>query len=117
MIDIEYTKGLAGQPPLENPGLETSSGPGFESTGFEADPGDGAWCPGFVCGPEFAGCNIAATGNLAENCGVNNSNPQRFWLSGGSRSCTEPHIDTVNPYSGSQHLRFTLNDNSRLTRK
>ncbi|MCH7839964.1 MAG: hypothetical protein IID38_06985, partial [Planctomycetes bacterium] len=112
MIDIEYTKGRAGQPPLENPGFQSFSGPGFESTGFEADAADGGWCPGFVCGPEFASCNIAVTGNLAQNCGIDNSNPQRFWLSVTSRSCSEPHIETANPFTGIQHLRFEVNDNS-----
>ena len=93
-IDIEYTKGLAGQPPLENPGFETSSGPGFESTGFEQSDG---WCPGFVCGPEFFNC-----------CGSDNPNPATGWhLSQDAQSCLEPHIDTANPFAGSRHLRFT----------
>ncbi|MCH7884827.1 MAG: IPTL-CTERM sorting domain-containing protein [Planctomycetes bacterium] len=114
MIDIEYIKGQAGQPPL-NPGFESfsdhlSGAFPFETTGFEADAGDGGWCPGYVCGPDFASCNVKVTGNLADTCGVGNPNPQRFWMSGSSRSCSEPHIDTVNPYSGSQHLRYQVDN-------
>lgn len=115
MADFEDVRGKFGvEPPAELlSGADGSAfaipGNSFGDTDWEFGEG---WCPGFVCGSAFAGCNIKATGNLADNCGVGNNAPNGFWLSGSARSCAEPHIDTVNPFSGSQHLRFAYDDNS-----
>ncbi len=58
-----------------------------ESTGFESDAADGGWEAGFsVCG----------SGGLTPN-------PNSGWA---STLCTEPHIETNNSASGTQHLRF-----------
>jgi hypothetical protein len=58
-----------------------------ESTGFESDAADGGWEAGFsVCG----------SGGLSPN-------PNSGWA---STLCTEPHIETDHPASGTQHLRF-----------
>jgi hypothetical protein len=91
----------------------TYTGPTAESTGFEAAEG---WNLGGMCDDlTFSACGappIAAscTGNpiVDQNCCNNNPNPYTGWyMSGSSQHCAEPHIDTANPATGEQHMRFT----------
>ena len=91
----------------------TYAGPTVDSTGFEVSDG---WNLGFICdtatftnclGPPLpAGC----TGDpMADgNCCIDDPNPNTGWyLSVSSEHCNEPHIDTANPATGEQHLRFS----------
>jgi len=88
-------------------GGQLYSGPIVESTGFEASDG---WEVGFVCGEEFFDC-AAPAGRLCPdpggNCCVDDPNPDNGWhVAIDSQHCLEPHIDTANPFEGSQHLRL-----------
>ncbi len=84
-----------------------------ESTGFEPEDG---WDAGFsICGPEFAAtCSYPITDvcipgdHVAnQNCCEADPNPETGWyMDDTSRHCNQPHIETVHPFSGSQHLRF-----------
>jgi len=84
-----------------------------ESTCFEAVDG---WVAGYgICGPEFAAtCSYPITNACvpndhaaSQNCCEGDPNERTGWYMGDeSQHCHEPHIDTVNPFSGLQHLRF-----------
>lgn len=84
-----------------------------ESTGFEAEDG---WVAGYsICGPEFAAtCSYPVTNACvpddhvaSQNCCEGDPNEQTGWyMAGDSGQCNEPHIDTANPFTGLQHLRF-----------
>lgn len=92
--------------------LNRSAG-AIESTGFEA--GDG-WVAGTeLCGgPANGFCTVLPPfGNTCPaagtNCCVGDPHPQNLWFrSGTDQHCFEPHIDTVNPQAGTQHLRFAF---------
>lgn len=96
-----------------NPSGVLQVGPLIENTGFEAVDG---WVPrdglnnGFVCGPAFAACAAPVDGACPDpggNCCINDPNPDNGWyVSTTSMHCKEPHIDTVHPATGEQHLRF-----------
>jgi len=84
-----------------------------ESTGFEAIDG---WVAGYsICGPEFAAtCSYPITNvcvphdhAASQNCCESDPNEHTGWyMADDSQHCNEPHIDTVNPFSGLQHLRL-----------
>ncbi len=91
----------------------TYTGPTAESTGFEAAEG---WNLGWMCdAATFSNClgppiPASCTGDpiADQNCCINNPNPYTGWyMSGSSQHCKEPHIDTANPATGEQHMRFT----------
>ncbi len=104
-VDSEWQRGEA--PPISSQDyVRSGSFSGVPSTAGNTGFEQPEWCPGFLCGPEFSGCNVRLSGNLADNCGWRNTDPNGFWMSGSSRSCTEPHIDTASPFSGTQHLRY-----------
>jgi len=100
----------------------------IQSTGFEAPE----WDAGFsVCGDEFAFGVVCfyptpnpVTGQpcLFKNHAANNNccpddahdatkgdpNEETGWsMSPSSRHCNQPSIDTIHPFAGTQHLRFT----------
>jgi hypothetical protein len=90
--------------------LNRSAG-AIESTGFEAADG---WIAGAeLCGgPANGFCTIAppfadqcpAAGT---NCCVGDPHPQTLWFrSGSDQHCSQPHIETAHPASGTQHLRW-----------
>ncbi len=105
-------------PKLVLPGRKTAvnaaAGATCESTGFEAVEGACGWDTGFMCGGGFVGvCNSPASGvctgdnSIDQNCCVDNPNPLNGWYTSiASLHCNEPHIDTANPATGTQHLRF-----------
>ncbi|MFH1107906.1 MAG: IPTL-CTERM sorting domain-containing protein [Planctomycetota bacterium] len=84
-----------------------------ESTGFEAIDG---WVAGYsICGPEFAAtCSYPITNACvpndhaaSQNCCEGDPNENTGWfMADDSQHCHEPHIDTIHPSSGLQHLRF-----------
>jgi hypothetical protein len=89
-----------------------------ESTGFEAGEvncdwnyaGMGICGPDFICrdrnvDPPYPACAPPPTAN-PDNCCVANPGANDWWMSGSAQHCQQPSIDTVNPASGSQHLRF-----------
>jgi hypothetical protein len=89
----------------------------IESTGFEASDG---WNLGFICdtatftnclGPPLPLPGACDGDPLVDgNCCADDPNPYTGWyLSNTSQHCREPHIDTVNPATGEQHIRF-VND-------
>ncbi|MBI1826469.1 MAG: hypothetical protein HY287_12115 [Planctomycetes bacterium] len=105
-------------PPLNPAGVSVQqSVPLIETTGFELPDFD-AYTPGqsnFVCGQSYwTTCQPTpfannCTGNpvVDVNCCVGSPNPLNGWhVSISSQHCHEPHIDTVHPASGAQHLRF-----------
>jgi hypothetical protein len=85
----------------------------IESTGFKAVDG---WVAGYsICGPEFAATcsypisNVCVPNDHAasQNCCEGDPNEDTGWhMDELSEHCNEPHIDTANPFSGLQHLRF-----------
>jgi IPTL-CTERM motif len=95
--------------------INAVAGPTCESTGFEAVEGACGWEQGFICGSGFVGiCTAPASGTCTgdnstdQNCCAGNPNPLNGWfLSISSRHCNEPHIDTANPATGTQHMRFS----------
>jgi hypothetical protein len=84
-----------------------------ESTGFEAADG---WDAGFsICGPEFAAtCSYPLTNDCVPNdhtanktcCELDPNVDTGWYMDDFWRRCNEPHIDTIHPSSGLQHLRF-----------
>lgn len=84
-----------------------------ESTGFETADG---WVAGYsICGPEFAAtCSYPITNVCVPNDHVANQNcceldpnvNTGWYMGSNSQHCNEPHIDTIHPFSGLQHLRF-----------
>ena len=96
-------------------------------TGFEADcslggAGDDGWVVGWMCDPFTNGTEASclAAGPRpdpgidpnnecpGDNCCVDDPNSNSGWyLSASSQNCEQPRIDTVNPYSGDQHMRFS----------
>jgi hypothetical protein len=90
----------------EEQAARASAGPGsIIDTDFE----EPLWCAGFFCGPEFAACNNAGgTASAgATDCGAATPNRAGWWTSSLNRHCNEPHVDTINPDLGVQHLRFS----------
>lgn len=95
-------------------GINASAGSVCESTGFEAVEATCGWETGFMCGGNFVGiCTAPASGvctgdpSTDQNCCIDDPNPLNGWyLSISSRHCNEPHVDTINPASGAQHLRL-----------
>jgi hypothetical protein len=87
--------------------------PNIESTGFEA-------VDGFTAGAELCGgpangfcTTLPPFGNVCPaagtNCCLGDPHPVNGWYrSGADQHCFEPHIDTVHPASGTQHLRFSF---------
>ncbi|MCH7596594.1 MAG: hypothetical protein IID35_08555, partial [Planctomycetes bacterium] len=111
-----------------DPGLFASTpatGPVCESTGFEAVEGTCGWETGWICGTTFTSCvadgdipGNQCTGSNAvdENCCAQNTNPLNGWyVSISSQHCFEPHVDTANPASGTQHLRFQRDPSGGVT--
>ena len=111
-----------------DPGLFASTpatGPVCESTGFEAVEGTCGWEIGWICGSTFTSCvadgdipGNLCTGSTAvdENCCADNTNPLNGWyVSISSQHCFEPHVDTANPASGTQHLRFQRDPSGGVT--
>jgi len=94
--------------------INATSGPTCESTGFEPAEAGCGWEQGFMCGGGFIGiCTAPASGvctgdnSTDQNCCKDNPNPLNGWfMSISSRHCNEPHIDTANPATGVQHMRF-----------
>ncbi len=104
--------------------LPPSTGPSCESTGFETPEAACTWELGWICGSTFTSCStgtgiaISCTGNnvVDENCCSVNSNPLNGWyLSESSQHCFEPHVDTANPATGEQHLRFQRDPSGGVT--
>jgi len=92
--------------------LNRSAG-AVESTGFEAADG---WTAGTeLCGgpangfctvlPPFANqCPAGGT-----NCCVGDPHPATLWFrSGSDQHCSQPHIETAHPATGTQHLRYSF---------
>ncbi len=94
--------------------INVVSGPTCESTGFEAVEGACGWETGFMCGGGFVGvCTSPPSGTCTgdnstdQNCCAGNPNPLNGWfISISSTMCNEPHIDTINPATGAQHMRL-----------
>jgi hypothetical protein len=102
-------------------GMGGGSAAGFpkcESTGWEALEPLCAWEAGlglcgstFICrdrnvDPPYPACSAAPIVN-PDNCCVLHPHPVNDWfMSGSSQHCQEPHIDTINPAGGTQHMRF-----------
>jgi len=102
-------------------GSSSTYWPIVDTTGFEAALGDGGWNAGVgVCGPEFASCvppnvngpcakGLGPSGPVGSDlncCGLNPNNDNGWWISPASTQCHQPHIDTIHPSTGSQHVRF-----------
>lgn len=86
-------------------------GPAIESTGFEDADG---WVAGAeLCGgPANSFCTTPTPfanqcPAVGTNCCLDEPHPANGWYrSATDQHCGEPHIETANPASGTQHLRF-----------
>lgn len=102
-----------------SPAAGSSAGfPKCESTGWEAAEAICAWEAGLgLCGSTFTcrdtnvdppyptTCTPPLT--MPDNCCVAAPHPINDWfMSASAQHCQEPHIDTVNPLGGTQHIRF-----------
>ncbi|MEK6797757.1 MAG: IPTL-CTERM sorting domain-containing protein [Planctomycetota bacterium] len=96
-------------------GLQSTAATTCENAGFEVVDGACSWEAGFsICGGAYSmTCSTpiagSCTGNplVDINCCIGAPNALNGWyMSGSSQHCREPHIDTINPKTGEQHMRF-----------
>ncbi|MFH1110443.1 MAG: IPTL-CTERM sorting domain-containing protein [Planctomycetota bacterium] len=100
----------------ERPGGTPGSPTAFTTvltTGFEAVDGWDVSTSFGMCGLEFAGCTqppgmVCGSGPALDlNCCDLDPNFDTGWfLNISNKHCREPHIDNLNPKTGTQHLRF-----------